>query len=162
MQIQELIDSTDLDMTKDQVNAFFMGILCSEKPMPFSKALDEILSETPDVRIQLEAPFKSIWDHIQKNLKSELGKIFIEENNTPLFLELAKDQLDFFLTGMSLSGTSIENCSNEALATFIDVLEETVEDLDDFLADPEASDEEGIEFKEFLLETWAEFTSSKQ
>lgn len=161
MKLQEHIDSTDLDMTEIQVKAFFLGVLCAEKPMPFAKALEEILSETPEAKGVLEAPFKDVWTQLQKNLRGELEKMFPEDSDIHAFIEVAKDQLDYFLTGMSLSGTNMENCDDEELAELIDELEDTVEDMDDFLADSEASNEDGEDFKELLLDTWKEFTATK-
>lgn len=161
MRLQEQIDSTDLDMTEAQVKAFFLGILCAEKPLLFAKALEEILSETPEAKNELEAPLKTTWDHLQKNMKGELEKMLPLEEEASTFIEISKDQLDFFLTGMSLSGTNTESCDDEELASFIDELEETVEDMEDFLADSEASPEDGEDFKEFLIETWKEFAASK-
>ncbi len=162
MKIQERINSTNLDMSEIQVKAFFLGVLCAEKPLPFQKAFIELLSETPEAKSELEVPFQSLWDQLSKNLKSELEQMFPEEEDVNTFMELAKDQLDFFLTGLSLSGTNSENCKDQALAEFIEELEDTVEDMDDFTSDAEASGEDGHDFKKFLLDIWKEFTSSKQ
>lgn len=161
MKLQDHINSTDLDMTEAQVKAFFLGVLCAEKPMPFAKALEEILSETPEAKSVLEAPFKETFNHLQKNLKAELGKMFPKENDIHQFIELAKDQLDYFLTALSLSGTNTETCEDEELAEFIDELEDTVEDMEDFLADSDAETQDGEDFKEFLLDAWKEFSDSK-
>jgi uncharacterized protein YgfB (UPF0149 family) len=162
MKIQDHINSTDLDMTEIQVKAFFLGVLCAEKPLPYHKALIELLSETPEAKGTLEGPFKTVWDELQKSLKSELTRMFPDESDIHAFLELAKDQLDFFLTGMSLSGTNADNCDDEELAEFINELEELVEDMEDFLADSEASEEDGEDFREFLFENWKNFASSRQ
>lgn len=162
MKLQELIAQTDLDMTEAQVKAFFLGVLCAEKPMPFPKALDEILSETPEAKKELEADFKKLYEHLKTNLKSELEKMFPEESDINVFMEIAKDQLDYFLTAMSLSGTNTESCKDEDLAELIEELEDTVEDMDDFLSDSEATPEDGNDFKEFLIGTWADFTATKK
>jgi hypothetical protein len=162
MKLQELIDQTDLDMTEAQVKAFFLGVLCAEKPMPFPKALDEILSETPEAKKELEADFKKLYEHLKTNLKAELEKMFPEESEINAFMEIAKDQLDYFLTAMSLSGTNTESCKDEDLAELIEELEDTVEDMDDFLSDSEATPEDGNDFKEFLIGTWADFSASKK
>lgn len=161
MKLQELIDQTELDMTEAQVKAFFLGGLCAEKPMPFPKALDEILSETPEAKKELEAEFKQLFEHLKTNLKAELQKMFPAEDDINVFMEIAKDQLDYFLTAMSLSGTNTESCKDENLAELIEELEDTVEDMDDFLSDSEATAEDGTDFKEFLISTWADFTATK-
>lgn len=161
MKLQDHIDSTALGMTEIQVKAFFLGALCAEKPMPFQLALTEVLAEAPDTKAVLEGPLKETWDHLQKNLKAELEKMFPPEPDIHTFIEIAKEQLDYFLTAMSLAGTNVDNCDDEALRELIDELEDTVEDMDDFLADSTATTEDGEDFKEFLLGTWAEFTASK-
>lgn len=162
MKLQELIDQTELDMTEAQVKAFFLGVLCAEKPLPFPKALDEILSETPEAKKELEPEFKKLFEQLKTNLKAELAKMFPIEDDINAFMEIAKDQLDYFLTAMSLSGTTTESCKDEDLAELIEELEDTVEDMDDFLSDSEATPEDGADFKEFLIGTWADFTASKK
>lgn len=162
MKIQDHINSTDLDMTEIQVKAFFLGVLCAENPLSYPKALEELLSETPEAKATLEEPLKGLWDELKKNIKSELVQMFPEESDIHVFLELAKDQLDFFLTGMSLSGTNADDCEIEDLGEFINELEELVEDIEDFLADSEASEEDGQDFKDFLLDNWKNFASSRQ
>lgn len=162
MKLQDHLDSTAVDMTEIQVKAFFLGGLCAEKPMPFHIALEEILSESPEDKATLEAPLKDTFNHLQKNKKAELEKMFPEESDIRTFIEIAKDQLDYFLTAMSLAGTNLESCDDEELRQLIDELEDTVEDMDDFLADSKATKEDGEDFKEFLLGTWTDFTSSFQ
>lgn len=161
MKLQDHIDSTDLDMSEAQIKAFFLGMLCAEKVPSAGQAVDEFLSDFPEARAALTAPLKEAWDYLSKNTRTELEKMFPEEGDIIVFVEAAKEQLDFFLTGMSLAGTNTESCEDEELANFIDELEETVEDMEDFLADSEADAEDGEDFKEFLLETWKEFAASK-
>jgi hypothetical protein len=161
MKFQELIDKTDLDMTEAQVKAFFLGVLSAERPMPFAKAMSELLSEAESAQKELESELKKTWDSLSANLKPELEKMFPQESNIHTFMEISKDQLDYFLTAMSLSGTNTESCKNEALSELIDELEDTVEDMDEFLTDEDATKEDGEEFKEFLLGTWADFVALK-
>lgn len=161
MKLQELIDQTELDMTVAQVKAFFLGILCAEKPMPFPKAIDELLAETSEAKASLEPDLIKLWDELKANLKTELKNMFpMDEVDLNTFMEISKEQLDYFLTAMSLSGTNTESCNNEELAELIEELEETVADMDDFLS--EEDNENGEEFKDSLLETWTEFVSSKK
>jgi hypothetical protein len=162
MKLQELLEKTDFDMTEAQIRAFFLGVICAERPLPFPKALEELLVEAANVKETLEAPLKKVWDECQANTKAELEKMFPAEDDINQFMELAKDQLDYFLTAMSLSGTNTESCDDEELAALIDELEDSVEDMDDFLSDSNASKQDGEDFKEFLLGTWSEFTDSKQ
>jgi hypothetical protein len=161
MTLQERFDQTDLNMTVPQVKAFFLGGLTAEKPMIFSKALTEVLEETETAKT-LEGDLKEIWDSLSKNMKSEMEKMFPEEEELLVYMEVAKDQLDFFLTGMSLAGTNAESCKNEAMIEFIEEFESMVEDLDEFLTDDQATEEDGEEFKGYILEAWAEFVSSRK
>ncbi len=161
MKLQELIDQTELDMTVAQVKAFFLGVLCAEKSMPFPKAVDELLTEAPEAKASLEPGLIKLWDELKANLKTELKNMFpLDEVDLNTFMEISKDQLDYFLTAMSLSGTNAESCNDEELAELIEELEETVADMDDFLS--EEDNENGEEFKDSLLETWTEFVSSKK
>ena len=162
MSIQDKIDSTSLDMTEIQVRAFFLGILCAETPLLFAKALNEVLSSTPEAKDALELPFRELWDELQKNPKSALQKMIPQEPHLLTFMEVAKDQLDYFLTGMSLSGTHSENCKDQDFGNFINDLEEAVEDMEDFISDENYSEEEGNQLKDFLIEIWTEFTNSRQ
>jgi len=162
MSIQDKIDLTDLDMTEYQVKAFFLGVLSAETPLFFSKAMDEVLSSTPDARTTLEHSFQELWNELQKNPKNGLKTMIPEEADSLKFLEVTKDQLDYFLTGMSLSGTHSENCKNQDLSNLINDLEDAVEDMDDLLSDENYSEDEAHQLKEFLIEIWSEFTDSKQ
>jgi len=161
MKLQALIETTDLDMTEMQVKAFFLGVLCAEKPLPVGKAIDELLSEDPEGKKVLEAPLKALYQELKGNLKFELMGMFPEGLHIRDFMEISKDQLDYFLTAMSLSGTNMETCDDEELAELIDELEDTVEDMEDFLDDEEASEKDGEDFKGFLLDTWQEFIATK-
>ena len=162
MKLQELINETPLNMTEEQVKAFFLGALCADRPLPFLKALDELLEETPESKKELEAELKKLWEQLARNTKSELSQMFPEDKNTSVFLETARDQLDFFLTALSLSGTNTESCVDDELAELIEELENIVEDLDEFLSNSEACSADGDEFKEFLIETWKNFISYKK
>lgn len=162
MKIQSLIDNTDLEMTEMQVKAFFLGVLCAEKPLPYPKALAELLSEAPEAKKDLEAPLKSLFEELQKNLKAELAKMFPDEKDIHKFMEISRDQLDYFLMAMSLSGTHAESCDDEELAELIDELEDSVEDMDNFLSEEDADEKEGEDFKGFLLGTWKDFVSTKK
>lgn len=161
MKLQELIDQTDLDMTADQVKAFFLGVLCAEKPMPFNKVLEELFDEAPEAKKALESELRTLWDELSRNTKKGLSEMFPQEEDVRAFIEIAKDQLDYFLTAMSLSGTNTESCDDEDLAELIDELEDTVADMDDYLSDEEPTDNDGEDFKGLLLDTWKEFVATK-
>jgi hypothetical protein len=162
MKLQELIKQTELDMTVEQIKAFFLGILTAERPLPFPKAIAEMLSETPEAEKVLSTELKVMWDAVQQNKSSELKGIFTENSNLKDFLTMAKDQLDFYLTALSLSGTNTESCKNEDRADLIDELEDTVMDLDEYLSFPQPTEEEGLELKAILLETWQDYLETSK
>ena len=150
MKLQELISPA---LTK----AFFLGVLSAEKPLPFIKAAEELLSETPDALKEVEAELKAIWDELVKNKPAELESFLLGSKDLKEYLTHVKDQLDYYLTALSLSGTNTENCSNEDMADLIDELEDTVMDLDEYLSEEKPDAEEGEELKEMLMETWLEY-----
>ena len=162
MKLQELIDSTELEMTPEQIKAFFLGTLCAEKPLTFPRALDELLAETPESKDTLSKDLNALWDEITKSQKKALKDLFPQNDNAKKFLEGAKDQLDYFLMGMSLAGTSIDNCKNEDFATFLEEMEDCLEDIEDWLSEKSPDEEEGESIKEFLQEGWDGFVSSKK
>ena len=53
MKLHELIGQTDLDMSLAQVKAFFLGVMSAERPMPFAKAAEEMMAESPEAKKQL-------------------------------------------------------------------------------------------------------------
>ena len=164
MKLQELINGTELDMTVSHIKAFFLGAMSAEKPMPFHKALEEMLSEIPQAVKPLETELKNLWDDLQKNKPFELQNMFPKAETNKEFLTLAKDQLDFYLTALSLAGTNTESCKNEDMAELIDELEDTVMDLDEYTSEDKVDEEEeGEELKDSLLEAWQDFlrTASK-
>ena len=161
MNLQALIDQTDLDMTVAQIKAFYLGAFCAEKTMPFNKALEELLIEAPKAQEVLTPELEKLWESVQGNLKIELQNMLpIHEEDVINFMELSKDQLDYFLTAIALSGTNSDNCKDEEFAELMEVLEETIEEMDDLLSDEDAK--AGKELREYLLGTWEEFVSSKK
>lgn len=161
MKLQELLNDHDIDLSADQARAFFLGVLSAEQPMPVSKAIDELLVDSPEAKDALSGELKTLWSGLEKNLKKELGNIFPQNDKAVAFLETANEQLDYFLTGMSLSGTNTDSCKDEELLEFIEVIEEIQEEMDEYLSEMKPGLEQGEELKEYLLETWEEFVFSK-
>ncbi len=162
MKLQELIGKTDLDMSVEQIKAFFLGTLCAEKPLPFPKAQEELLAATPESKTVLEEELKSLFTKLGGNKAKGLKEMFPQEANTKKYLEVAKDQLDYFLMGMSLAGTSLDNCKDEDLAGFLEEMEDCLEDMEDYLSEKSPEESEGTALKTFLLEGWDGFTESMQ
>jgi len=153
MKLQDLIDQTDLDMTIAQIKAFFLGAMIAEKPLSYTRALGELLTENPENKKLLDEELKKLWQEIESKKKVELAQFFPKAADTRDYLEAANDQLDFFLTALSLAGTTPDSCKNEELADVLNELEEMVMELDEYLS--EAGDN-GEELKELLVETWQE------
>lgn len=158
MKLQELMENSELGITLSQVKAFFLGIMTADRPMSFEKAMDELFQEAPEEKVSLGGELKKYWEELNSKRKAELEKLISEAND----LDDCKDRLDYFLTGLSLSGTTSESVKSEELADLIDELEDMVEDLEDYLSEDGASAEVGNEMKEFLLDTWADFVKTKQ
>lgn len=163
MDLQDLLNNSDLDMTLPQIKAFFLGVLSADKPMPYNKAIDELLSEVEEGREELQKGLRPLWDELEKNRKKELSNMFnISGSEFATFLEASKEQLDYFLTALSLSGTNSENADDEDVAEIIDELEDTVMELEDYLSSDEQTDEESEELKEYLLGAWQDFIDSRR
>jgi hypothetical protein len=160
MKLQELIGRSDLDMTVAHIKAFFLGVQTAEKPLHFAKAVEEMMAETPEAIKELEPELKKLWDELAQNKPAELQKIFPASSDLKEFLTNAKDQLDFYLTALSLSGTNTETCKNEDMAELIDELEDTVMDLDEYLSETNPDEAEGEEIKDLLLEVWQEYLAA--
>lgn len=157
MKLQELINQTELDMTTFQVKAFFLGVITAEKPLSFPKAVDELLSQTPEARPTLESDLKLLWEGLQSQKKNELTNLLGEHSFLLENLQTAKDQLDFYLTALSLSGTNTETCKDEDKADALDELEEIVLELDDFLADDNHETSAGEELHQHMMDVWNDY-----
>lgn len=157
MKLQELIGQNHVDMSVAHIKAFFLGVLSAERPLPFVKAVEEMMSETPEAIKPLQPELKNLWDELVKNKPAELQNLFGTSSDLKVFLTNAKDQLDFYLTALSLSGTNTETCKNEDVADLIDELEDTVMDLDEYLSESHVDETEGEELKELLLEAWQDY-----
>ena len=161
MKLQEILDKHDLEVSADHIKAFFLGVFSAEKPMPYSKALTEILADTPEYEGELSPELKILWAQIEKDQKKELASMFPTTAEVVPFLESSLTLLDYFLTGMSLSGTNSDSCKDEELLEFVEVIEEFTEDLDEYLSEDKPTLEEGEVLKKFLLDNWNEFINSK-
>ena len=50
MKLTEIIEKHELDITIPQIKAYFLGVNCAQKPMPFAKALEELLDESVELQ----------------------------------------------------------------------------------------------------------------
>jgi len=157
MNLQTLLNQSDLDLTLPQIKAFLLGVIDGKKPLTSAKAVEELLLEVEEGKKELEAGILNLWEELQKNKVTELTNLFTVTSEFATFLETSKEQLDYFLTGLSLSGTSADYADKESLAEILEDLEDMVFELDDYLASDSVTDEESEELREELLEMWKEY-----
>lgn len=154
MKLQELTDKYDLNL--ELVKAFFLGGLNAQKPMAFGVALKELFEEEPEAQKELETELQAYWNTLSSKKIAETQGLFAQGD-----LELLKDKLDHFLTGLSLAGTHSESVDEE-LSEIIDELEDLVEDMEDFTTEEDQPADEAAEIKEFLSDTWKDFLETKK
>lgn len=155
MKLQELIKQAELDINEGQVKAFFLGALTASRPLRFEQACEELLTEDPEALGTLEPELKKLWDSLNNKDSKELENLFPENSDLKVFLATAQERLDYFLTSLSLAGSNSET-EDDDLAEILDELEDTVMDIDEYLADGKGSVEDGEELKELLLSTWGD------
>ena len=158
MNLQELIGQTDLDLNEGQVRAFFLGALSADRPLPFNKAQEELLSEAPETKNSLEPHLKQLWDKLNDKDQDQLASLFADKGTVQEFLTTALERLDYFLTGLSLAGSLADEEQSEVL----DELENVVMDLDEYLSDDKPETEAGEELKEQFLGAWEELVKLKK
>jgi hypothetical protein len=159
MKLQELINEADLVMTLPQIKAFFLGALHAEKPLPFDSAILEVLE---DKNPELEAELRTYFDELKAKRAQETKTIFPKAKTDQEFMSIAREQLDFFLMGMSLAGTHGEACSDTDVGELIDELEDTVLEIDEYLSVENPEQEDTDDIKTFFIETWEDFIKSKK
>src|SRR5690606_22268413 len=110
------------------------------------KALEEIFSEEPEVRPTLEKPIAELFENLKVTRSSEVETLINEDLNTSF------ENLDFFLTGLSIAGTHSDSVEGE-LSEIIEDLEDLVMDIEEFL-ETAGSEEDKAELTDALLGTW--------
>ena len=160
MDLQESIDQTSIGMTEGQVRAFFVGVQCADHPMNFTKAVDELLAEHLDAMKDLEFVFKQLWKDIEGNLRGEAENLFPDFRTAKETITTAHANLDYFLTAMSLAGTNSESAQNAHMMELIDSMESILEELEEFMDDPEDL-KVGEDLKHELDQMWTEFMNTK-
>lgn len=160
MDLQQVIDGTDLEITAEQARAFFVGAQSADHPLNFGKAIDELLAEHFHTLKDVENDLKGLWENVGSSLKSQAENLFPEDRDLVTQLTIAEGNLNYFLTAMSLAGTNSENAKNDHMMELIDTLEDLVTDLEDFIADP-ADLKEGERLNLHLKEVWEDFLNTK-
>lgn len=159
MSLSTLLASTDASITEGQIRAFYLGTFVADRPVPFKTAMEEVLmeAEIEDYKIW-EKDMKALYDQVKANTHKEMDSLLAEDADLKKFLQNALGCLDYFLTGYAVSGAS----DDEDTAELVEELEDTVLDLEDYLADENATKENGLELKKLTLATWKEIVSLKK
>jgi hypothetical protein len=154
MKLQELINNSELDLSISQLKAFFLGTLSADRPMNFDKAITELVEDEMSGELKIE--MKTLWESLASKRTDELKKLFTKE----LDQETTKDQMDFFLTALSLSGTNSETTKDADVAEILEELEDLVMEMDEAIIEGDQSQVE--EIKEVMLEVWKDFVLTRQ
>ena len=154
--------SKDKPMESQNIRAFFLGTLTAERPMPFHKAVDEIFVAAPEDKAQFEADLKKEWDSISTNLKTEMINLMDDKGMSDIdFLKVAQENLDYYLTGLSLSGTTMETSSDEDFSDLLDEMEDVVLDLEEYIMEEKFEATETKEFKEVVQSLWTDMIEAR-
>jgi uncharacterized protein YgfB (UPF0149 family) len=171
MALQDSIAGCDIEMNAKEVEAFFIGAMTADDPMPLPKALKELFLEDTKVPVKFNDPAnkKSIVDDLTK-LWKELEKSLEKRRKSLLNLEMPKlqDELvavgrlgDFFLMGITLAGMSVDDQDDE-VGELLDEMEDHLLLIDEWVADGESRTdkdvwtEEGKKYRRELNELWEE------
>lgn len=148
MNFEQNLEKSGLDLTVNQLRSFFLGGLSAKTPLDLNKALEEIFSEEPEARAALEPQINELYLNLKVTHKSELGDLISED------LETSFENLDFFLTGLSIAGTHPDSVEGE-YRDILEDLEDLVMDLEEYLETQ--NEEEKEELTNALLGTWEAF-----
>jgi hypothetical protein len=159
MSLKNLLSSHDTTLTEAQIRAFYLGTFMADRPVPFQTAMEEVLMEAEiDDYKAWEKDMKALYDQVKGNVHKEMKNLVEDETDLKKFLQSSLARLDYFLTGYAVSGAS----DVEDVAEVVEELEDTVLDLEDYLANEEATKESGMELKKLTLETWKELVDLKE
>ncbi len=159
MSLKTLLSETDSSLTEGQIRAFYLGTFMADRPVPFKTAMEEVLmaAEIDDYK-SWEKDMKDLHDQVKANVHGEMKKLIEDETDLKKFLQNSLGKLDYFLTGYAVSGAT----DDEDAAELVEELEDTVLDLEDYLADESATKEAGAELKKLTLDTWKELVNLKE
>ncbi len=146
MNIEQTLQNSGLDLSANQLKSFLLGGLSAKAPLDLNKALEEIFSEEPEVRPTLEKPIAELFENLKVTRSSEVETLINEDLNTSF------ENLDFFLTGLSIAGTHSDSVEGE-LSEIIEDLEDLVMDIEEFL-ETAGAEEDKAELTDALLGTW--------
>ena len=176
MSLETALAKCDVDLTVKQVEAFLLGVSQADKPLAIQESIKELFIdgfevdsqfESEAVRVEVEKEIYSTWNNISAHSKKFMETIFdsVKSHSKEDVLNIA-NLVDFFLMGLSLSGTSYDTVENQDMAELLEDLEDWVIDVDEWVAEGEDTDnledwkEDGIVLKEEFYETWDKLTKN--
>lgn len=156
--------------TESARKALILGAYLSPKKKHFSQMIMKFQELDFDEDLNITEKY---WTEITENYKKELEFFTSEEEDLISYLANFVEKIEYFLTGVSLTGFEIseppseeedeEEDSIEKLLEFKDfnsfalILEDLAVDIDDYLHDENPSLEEGHEIKEFIFQIFQKF-----
>lgn len=146
-------------MNSTLVTAYFVGVLTAERPIGFEEALKE-LTKTEELE---DVDAKAVWKKCESNLKKERqGMLKTKGGDLAAEAAYLAEIGDYFLMGMAVSGTDVEDMENEDVSELLVEMEDHLLLLDEWMAEGEdgkpSADwkEDGQKYKREYLEIWQE------
>lgn len=171
MSLTEALKTTDLAMDAQDVEAFFLGALSADDPMPYKRALKELFLEdsktpakhdSPESRAKLEAALASLYKDLEKSTEKRRGQLLdVKSGNLAEQVEVMGRRGDFFLMALTLAGADVDEMDDERGA-LLDEMEDHLLLLDEWIAEGSSRSkepawtEEGEKYQRELKELWAE------
>jgi hypothetical protein len=170
MSLRDALTHCDMEMDADDVEAFCIGALTADEPMPLHKALKEIFLDdtqspvkfhTPDGRANAEKEIGKLWKELEKNLAKRRSAL-MQVKGVDLKEEVITlgKRGDFFLMGLTLAGMSVDDTEDE-VGDLLDELEDHLLLLDEWVAEGDDDNsgewmENGKKYRRELEELWAD------
>ncbi|MBY0518527.1 MAG: hypothetical protein K2P81_16565 [Bacteriovoracaceae bacterium] len=175
MSLSQVLSQCDIGMSERSIQAFCIGAMTADDPMPFHKALRELFMEdsqtpvkfeTPAARAAVEKEIQATWKDIEKNLKKRRAQLLDVKGPT------LKEEIeevgrlgDFFLMGLTLAGVSVDD-QDDQVGALLDEMEDHLLLLDEWVADEGTRKdkdvwmEEGQKYRRELSELWGDLQES--
>ena len=171
MSLAASLAQSDIEMSARDVEAFCLGALTADDPMPLKKALRELFLDdtqspvkfqTPDARAAAEKEIGKLWKDVENNLEKKRAALFnvVKTDLKEEIIEVGKLG-DNFLMGLTLAGMSVDDQDDE-VGDLLDEMEDHLLLLDEWVADGESRAdkdvwlEEGKKYRRELSELWQE------
>lgn len=171
MSLRDALSQCEMEMDADDVEAFCIGALTADEPMPLHRALREIFLDdtqspvkfnSPDARANAEKEIGKLWKDLEKSLAKRRAAL-MQVKGVDLREEVIAlgKRGDFFLMGLTLAGMSVDDTEDE-VGDLLDELEDHLLLLDEWVAEGDDNSdhgewmENGKKYRRELEELWAE------